>query len=719
MANFSDHESPRRLPSTLVKAYERSTQFGRSFISKADSPEKILAAVTSTTKQFTVVIDGLDEMSEPEVAARQLMQASLTCESGFRLAIFSRHSKSLMRCLDGSMHLAIRSLDMRHDIETYVRERAQRLPLDDESSRKNLVKVISDKVDGMFLWAHVVMQDLETATTFSDVEEMLLRCPPGLAATYDRFILGLASQPAHRRRLAKELLQWVLCSFRPLSISELELALSIRLSGKFSDEQAAGMGHMVFRTAIIEICSPFLSVNPVLDQIRPIHHSFREYLTSTNLCMLPNTESMTSEFFIDARCHTEIALRCLQHATRKLETNPSESSNSFWNYAMTSWCHHTILGCHDSELERRVCVFLSTPQNRRKWLYWMLFEYKEPFAFTTIFKWQEDLEKWASASQLEFSLHASLVENDWSMDILELLLGFPRNGTGLSHDKVSSGTCFYYRQGVTYFEKMMVIRGLVRRMNRKNRLDEAVQMLNRRSLVSEPYERTFLLNILGMLLDQQGLAGLALEKHREAYSIQERFQGGDHMETLWSTNEMGRMYRHLGSLKDSESMHKRALANLMRTLPEDHPEIIWTLNTLATTLRLQGRLEEALTLHLQAFHSREKCLGQLHAHTLWSCADIAKCFRDRQMFSSALVWYQKALDGRMVTLGPDHADTLWSMNNLGSVKEDLGDLNGALVLQRKALDTQERMLGRDHSHTCWTRKVVENLMRTDTVSSSS
>lgn len=666
-----------------------------------------------------VVIDGLDEMSEPEITARQLVQPSLICKPGVRIAILSRYSKGLMRCFDESMHLAIRPSDIRHDIENYVRERAQRLPLDDKASRQNLVKAISDKVDGMFLWAHVVMQDLETATTFSDVEDILLRCPPGLAATYDRFILGLASEPAHRRRLAKELLQWVLCSFRPLSITELEIALSIQLSGRLNDERAAGTDHKVFRTVITEICNPFLSVNPVLDQIRPIHHSFREYLTSGNLHIHPKSESMTSEFFIGARSHTEIALRCLQHATRTVETISSESRNTFWAYAMTSWCHHTILGSYDSELERNVCIFLSTPQNRRKWLYWMLFEYREPFAFATIFKWQEDLGKWAASSELELGLHASLIENDWSMDILELLLSFPRNRTGISHGDVSSRSFFYYRKGVTYFEKMMVIRGLARRLNRKNRLDEAVQMLERRGWASEPYERTFLMNILGILLDQQGLSGQALEKHREAHSLQEQLQGVDHMETLWSMNEMGRMYRHLGSLKDSESMHRGVLVNLTKTMPEDHPEIIWTINTLATTLRLQGRLEEALALHLQAFHSREECLGQLHAHTLWSCSDIAKCFRDRKMFSSALVWYQKALDGRMVSLGPDHADTLWSMNNLGSVKEELGDLDGALVLQRQALETQERILGHDHSHACWTRKVIGKLMANTKVSTSS
>lgn len=702
LTDVLDHEEPRKLPSKLVKAYERSSQFGRAFISKVDSPMEILAAVASATKSFMVVVDGLDEMSEPEATVRQLMQASSMFGPGFQLAILSRDSKDLMRCLEGTAHLSIRSLDVRPDIETYIQERAQRLPLEDDVSRQNLVKVITDKVDGMFLWAHVVMQDLETATTISDVEDMLLRCPPGLAATYDRFFLGLASQPAHRRRTARELLQWVLCAFRPLSISELEHALSVQSPERRSSAHIISTDHTVFRAAITEICHPFLCINPGGDQIRPIHHSFREYLTAAN----SSVQGMASEFFIGARSHTELALKCLEY----IGLRPSQSGKSFWGYAMTSWCHHTTLGSYDSGLEMQVCRFLSTKANRQKWLYWMLFEYREPFAFTTIFKWQECLEKWASASPLESGLNTSLVENDWSMDVLELLLGFLSGHTRSSYDHLSSTSYFDYREEVTYFEKMMVVRGLARRLNRKNRLAEAVQLLEQRSVTADLNQNIFLVNILGVLLDQQGLTELALEKHREAQSTQELLHGGDHLETLWSTNEIGRMYRHLGLLKESELMHRHSLTKLMMNLPEDHSEITWTINTLATTLRLQNRLDEALKLHLQAYHSRERCLGALHAHTLWSCGDVAKCFRDLHLFDSALVWYQKTLDGRLVALGSEHADTLWSMNNLGSIRQALGDVDQALVLQKQALEAQERILGRDHAHTCWTRQVIANLM---------
>ena len=565
------------------------------------------------------------------------------------------------------------------------------------------------QADGMFLWTRMVLDDVANATSLGTLREKLHQCPTGLHAIYGHFVRNLASQPPCRRRLARDILLWTCCAARPLALEELEVALATSLAqGQVADDERP------FRSVIVDLCSPFITVASPGNLVRPVHHSVREYLLDpANVSRLGH--GVAAGFIItEQNAHAELAARCLRYLEGVLPAflSTTEDLHGFSSYAMSFWCHHALRGAHEPGLEEQIGIFLAVAAHRQAWLYGMLFRGSSPFPFQNIFRLHHELNVWCGQTMAPASALPSLLANDWSMDALDLLFRLP--------DGHCDPGCVWGHQanstGISYFEKMMVARDLARRLTQTKQLPHAVARLEAAAAAQAarrpeaPHSCAFAWNALGILYDQQGRAALALATHRRALDAQEDFFGAGHARTIWSVNELGRMHRHLGHLDASETLHRRALAALARhQQPADHPERVWTANTLGTTLRMVGRADEALALHEWVYEARVRSLGARHAHTLWTCADVAKCHGALGRPEEALVWFWRALDGRVDLLGPDHADTLWSMNNVAAALASLGRRAEAVVLHARALAGQEKILGPDHAHTQWTRDVLENL----------
>jgi tetratricopeptide (TPR) repeat protein len=179
------------------------------------------------------------------------------------------------------------------------------------------------------------------------------------------------------------------------------------------------------------------------------------------------------------------------------------------------------------------------------------------------------------------------------------------------------------------------------------------------------------------------------------------------LDAVWTTNELGRVYRHLQNLDESALAHKEALKILEPILPENDTHIVWTINCLARTYRFQDRLEEALTLHLQAYESQKKLLSEGHPHTLWTMSDIAQCLRDQGRYLDAYQTQLQVLEGRQKALGLEHSDTCWSMNDVGLSLTQLGRRKEAKIYHEKAWATQKVLLGEDNTMTMWTRNLLD------------
>jgi hypothetical protein len=103
-ASYQAQYSTPALPQCLVNAFETSVKFGRPSVSSADSPEQLLLELVSLFDQPTAfVIDGLDEMSEPDKTSETLLKLSSRSKS-LRVLFLSRHIPVLKRKLQALPH---------------------------------------------------------------------------------------------------------------------------------------------------------------------------------------------------------------------------------------------------------------------------------------------------------------------------------------------------------------------------------------------------------------------------------------------------------------------------------------------------------------------------------------------------------------------------------------------------------------------------------------
>ncbi len=174
------------------------------------------------------VIDGLDEADDPKT----LVQLFKKLEASHRLRIWiaSRHIKEMTAVRDFGAKVSLDEItldDTSHDIRSYAnRAVGSILPDGALDVKDDICKTILSKAQGSFLWVSLAIDQLENRWHTPDaIREALEDLPEGMEGFYDRMMATIAGQPA-TRALACRILTWAMCSFRPLSLAEVEVALA-------------------------------------------------------------------------------------------------------------------------------------------------------------------------------------------------------------------------------------------------------------------------------------------------------------------------------------------------------------------------------------------------------------------------------------------------------------------------------------------------------------
>jgi hypothetical protein len=86
----------------------------------------------------------------------------------------------------------------------------------------------------MFLWVKLMLHHIRQQVTLDDLETALEELPSGLDSVYDRILSTMANLPAAQAEIVARVLQWTYSATRPLALSELEVALTVRFGSKSS-----------------------------------------------------------------------------------------------------------------------------------------------------------------------------------------------------------------------------------------------------------------------------------------------------------------------------------------------------------------------------------------------------------------------------------------------------------------------------------------------------
>lgn len=208
------------------------------------------------------------------------------------------------------------------------------------------------------MWVRLVLQELETAYTEEDVEEILNEVPNDLYKMYER-ILHTIEKQRRRAKIAKSILFFVVLAVRPMTLDELCHAMQYELG------QTLNKMEQVVTLA----CGQFVTIN-FRGKVQIVHETAREFFLS---------EGLTSPLAI-SRCqgHTRFASLCISYMDvqfRRLPGDPGlgisnahqNAAAFFLKYASTSFSQHLIEADKSSrELFNAIVEFLNV-----KALFWI------------------------------------------------------------------------------------------------------------------------------------------------------------------------------------------------------------------------------------------------------------------------------------------------------------------------------------------------------------
>ncbi|KAL8788589.1 MAG: hypothetical protein Q9195_007233 [Heterodermia aff. obscurata] len=248
----------------------------RKLTSSPDFVRDLLKDILIVSPATYIVVDGLDEITELE---RPTLLASLIylqkqCPT-LRLLISSRAEYDISRDLGSQCETFHVHESNTQDILDYVETRIDAwlcgLNLDPDfvSQIRRLTKDIAFKSKGMFLYARLVCDSLESLSDTDDVNQEIENLPQGLNEAYGRILerieRGLKSS---ERAQARAILEWVSCSIFPVDQNEIGLALSIA-NGK---DPFQGLKNSLLE--VVRRCGPIIEI--VNGHIYFVHFSAKD-----------------------------------------------------------------------------------------------------------------------------------------------------------------------------------------------------------------------------------------------------------------------------------------------------------------------------------------------------------------------------------------------------------------------------------------------------------
>ncbi|KAF8534845.1 hypothetical protein BDD12DRAFT_754871 [Trichophaea hybrida] len=692
------------IPDSIRAAFDISRHNGRPRISPADQPIKLLRDLVERFSQCYFVLDALDECEDRREFMPVLVDMVESANNA-KLLVTSRNLYDIGAIFSKHLVVEITTETVHRDVDTYLTSAVARLNFE-ESYQKKIHKRLLDGSGGMFLWVHLMVENLRFATSPYDIEEQLESLPTGLEGVYQKILDKLDSEGPNRRALVKKVLLWACFCDRPLEWRELRHAFSID-----EEELTFNSKKTPWKTAILELGAPLVEFHGTEQTLHLTHLSVKEFLTSPQIGAGSNY-IMNRHFIPTEFAHGKIAASCLAYLTASEWSSNLESTEnySFVTYAIAQWCSHLVRAASSGPLLAQTNQFLILFE--RVWLQTLVRLFPSALPVQKLLSWERQLNAWrekqTDADKIQFH------RTDWILYIQEFIVDDALFNSPILRARSATGTENSVWDAAD-LSRLMILRDIARVYTQSGRLAVAEQWLDetlqkRVEIYGLGSVKTlWLMNSLAIIYDQQGRTAEAKQMHMQALEIQEDHLGPEHPATIWTVNDLGRICRHLGELSEAENMHLRALAAQEKVLPPDHPEIIWTLNTLARTYRKQKRLEKAIELHKSALKSQKLTMGCDHPHTLWTASDLGRCYRELGELELALRTQREVLERRTEALGKQHPDTLWTVNDVGIIHEQLGKLDEAILLQETALQGQEVVLGHEHEHTKWTRMTLESL----------
>ncbi|KAF2965514.1 hypothetical protein GQX73_g8058 [Xylaria multiplex] len=226
-----------------------------------------------------IIIDGLDE-SELETRDRlmEVFQNLISqCKTPLKLFISSREDEDIKQQFRDGRDLRITAGDNQADIERFVVSRlgANRWCQDSlgDRTRKEIMRIFTEKSQGMFLWAKLMMDGLLKLKLEKDILQYVRNLPRGIKGAYDKIYHEIQDLEGSASEIADRAFQFLMCSWRPLEPEILTglIALDLRIPGWGTNKQPISMDY------VLDVCRNLVVVAAESNICRFAHLSVQEY----------------------------------------------------------------------------------------------------------------------------------------------------------------------------------------------------------------------------------------------------------------------------------------------------------------------------------------------------------------------------------------------------------------------------------------------------------
>ncbi|PNP58993.1 hypothetical protein THARTR1_01241 [Trichoderma harzianum] len=168
--------------------------------------------------------------------------------------------------------------------------------------KDEIIKGISDAVDGMFLLAKIYLDTLVDKVPIADVREAVMQLPKQVSGSGEDKRLEILNQAYESaweringqkegfRNLATRVLAWISFAKRPLSTKDLQHALAVKIGMDVLDEDAIPQVQ-----DMVSFCAGLVTVDEESDVIRLAHYTTQEFFNRKKGDWFPNAEAMIAE----------------------------------------------------------------------------------------------------------------------------------------------------------------------------------------------------------------------------------------------------------------------------------------------------------------------------------------------------------------------------------------------------------------------------------------
>lgn len=215
------------------------------------------------------VLDGIDESDTPDLLLVYLFR--IQAQTPVKVFFSSRPLNPMSRFDSAQIRIhLLREEDTAEDIRKYATSVIRQALPDDDHLLSDIVDQTVRNSSGSFLWAKLALDALqENWHTQDDIRTVLTELPNGMVPMYKRMLGRVESQNQRSRSIARIILTWASCSWRPLGLEELRVALEPEFSGFTNLE-----------STVTQVCGHFATAAPAGrgKQVTLIHKTARDFL---------------------------------------------------------------------------------------------------------------------------------------------------------------------------------------------------------------------------------------------------------------------------------------------------------------------------------------------------------------------------------------------------------------------------------------------------------